>query len=284
MASKGYTVKTMSREQVELAVDWAAAEGWNPGRHDADCFHIADPDGFFIGLIDGEPVATISAVRYGKTFGFLGFYIVKPERRGQGLGLGIWNAAIKHLENRNIGLDSVIAQQANYAKFGFKRAYGNIRYEGEASAGESPGEVGIVDLATIPFSAVESYDRAFFPDERTAFLRAWLEQPESVKLGFIKDGKLAGYGMIRPCRRGYKIGPLFADAPTPAEALFVHLKAAAPPGSPIYLDVPEVNEEAKALAERQGMKPAFETARMYAGEFPELPLHRLFGVTSFELG
>ena len=30
--------------------------------------------------------------------------------------------------------------------------------------------------------------------------------------------------------------------------------------------------------------PVFETARMYRGGQPQLPLDRVFGVTSFELG
>ncbi len=52
----------------------------------------------------------------------------------------------------------------------------------------------------------------------------------------------------------------------------------------IYLDVPAPNAAAIRLAERHGMKPVFETARMYTGAAPDLPLARLFGVTSFELG
>ncbi|HLA33082.1 MAG TPA: GNAT family N-acetyltransferase, partial [Pseudomonas sp.] len=31
----------MTRAEVDLAIDWAAAEGWNPGLHDADCFYAA---------------------------------------------------------------------------------------------------------------------------------------------------------------------------------------------------------------------------------------------------
>jgi hypothetical protein len=58
----------MSRREVDLAIDWAAAEGWNPGWHDADCFHAADPNGFLLGLLGNEPIATISAVRYGASF------------------------------------------------------------------------------------------------------------------------------------------------------------------------------------------------------------------------
>ena len=66
------TIRRMTRREVDIAIDWAAAEGWNPGLYDADCFYAADPKGFFIGLLGDEPVATISAVKYGNAFGFVG--------------------------------------------------------------------------------------------------------------------------------------------------------------------------------------------------------------------
>lgn len=53
---------------------------------------------------------------------------------------------------------------------------------------------------------------------------------------------------------------------------------------PIFLDTPEVNPAAVALAERHDLNVSFETARMFTGKFPELPLGGLFGVTSFEIG
>ena len=78
---RAYQIRTASREEVDLAVQWAADEGWNPGIHDADCFFAADQNGFLIGLLDDQPIATISAVRYEQSFGFIGFYIVKPQYR-----------------------------------------------------------------------------------------------------------------------------------------------------------------------------------------------------------
>ena len=59
--------------------------------------------------------------------------------------------------------------------------------------------------------------------------------------------------------------------------------AEAPPGS-VFLDVPEPNAAAIAMAREAGMTPAFETARMYAGKAPDLPLAQIYGITSFELG
>lgn len=283
MQGKEYTVRTMTREDVDIAVEWAALEGWNPGLEDADCFFGADNTGFLIGLLGNEPIATISVVKYGMSFGFLGFYIVKPEYRGRGYGLKIWNEGMKSLDGRNIGLDGVVEQQDNYKKSGFKLAYRNIRYEGKGG-GAVPDGLNIVPLSTLEIKKIISYDTPFFPDIRETFLRMWLSQPGAFTMGLIHNEGLAGYGMMRKCRSGFKIGPLFADNKEFAEALFLSLKAKAKDNAPVFLDTPEINPEAVALAECYGMQVVFETARMYTGKTPDIPIEKTFGVTTFELG
>ena len=62
MVPDGYTIRSMRRDEIDMAIAWAAAEGWNPGLHDAAAFHAADAEGFLIGELDGEPVATILPV------------------------------------------------------------------------------------------------------------------------------------------------------------------------------------------------------------------------------
>ena len=283
MQANDYTIRTMTREEIDLGVEWAAREGWNPGIHDAECYHAADPKGFLVGLLGDEPIATISAVRYGTSFGFLGFYIVKPEYRGKGFGIQIWNAGLKYLEGRNIGLDGVLAQQDNYRKSGFKPAYRNVRYEGRG--GGNPAEnPAVVELSSLPFEAIDAYDRPFFPENRSRFVRSWISQPGCHAVGIMRGGGLAAYAVMRKCRSGYKIGPLFADSPELAECLFSALKSRAEPSEPVFLDAPESNHGAVALSERHGMKVMFETTRMYTGDAPNIPLNRLFGVTSFEIG
>lgn len=283
MPDANYRITTMRRDEVDLAVEWAAREGWNPGLYDAGSFYAADSTGFLIGLLDAEPVATISVVRYGQSFGFLGFYIVAPAHRGQGYGLQIWNAGLKYLEGRNVGLDGVLAQQGNYRKSGFMLAYRNVRYEGRGPIKASKSS-GIVELSRVPFETVEAYDRPFFPASRTQFLRSWIHQEGSRALGIMRGGVLAGYGVIRPCRSGYKIGPLFADGPDQAETLLAALTSQVEADAPVYLDTPQVNPAAVELAQRHKMMPVFETARMYTGPAPDIALDRLFGVTTFELG
>jgi hypothetical protein len=142
----------------------------------------------------------------------------------------------------------------------------------------------VVDLAGVPFSTVCAYDRTCFPAERSAFLRAWLTQPDAAALGWIEDGRLQGYGVVRRCLNGWKIGPLFADRERIAECLFLALCSRAGVAEPVYLDVPEVNPAAVAMTQRHHMRVVFETARMYTGRPPAVAMHGVYGITSFELG
>ena len=275
----------MTRAELDGVVEWAAAEGWNPGWHDADAFHATDPSGFLLGLIDGEPVAAISAVRYGKHFGFIGLYIVRPGFRGRGHGLSIWTAAMQRLAGRTIGLDGVVAQQESYRRSGFELAWNNVRYEGLARPRSGlDGAIEQVDPGRVETSGLLAYDAAFFPDDRRRFVRRWVAQPRSTALMIRRDAQVAGYGVIRPCRVGFKVGPLFANDAESADRLLRALISRAEPGGPVQLDIPTVNSSALDLVQAHAMRPVFRTARMYAGQAPDLPLERMFGITTYELG
>jgi ribosomal protein S18 acetylase RimI-like enzyme len=278
-----YRCRTMTRDEVALAIEWAAQEGWNPGLHDAASFHAADPQGFFVGELDGEPVASISVVKYGAAFAFLGLYIVRPDFRGRGLGWRLWQHGMASAAGRQVGLDGVVAQQDNYRQSGFELAWRNVRYQGEGGMAV-PRDSRLVDLATLPFETVQAYDQPFFPADRSEFLRVWLAQDDAAAIGWMEGGSLQGYGVIRRCRSGWKIGPLFADTEAIAEALYVALASHAAPGEAVFLDIPELNAGALALTQRHGMGMVFETARMYTGTAPEVPMGRVYGITSFELG
>lgn len=283
MEMRNYTIRNISLNNLKTAIDWADREGWNPGLHDAIAFYETDPTGFFMGFIGDEPVSCISAVSYKKKFGFLGLYIVRREFRGKGLGLAIWKKALSYLGSQNIGLDGVIAQQENYKKSGFKIAYKNMRFQGRSFKSNKISE-DIVKLSEIPIEEICDYDSKHFPVERPLFIRNWIKMPYSFSLGIVRCGKLKGYGVIRKCRKGYKIGPLFADNKDYAEGLLIALINKIEKDSDFYLDIPEVNQDALNLVKKRNMNFVFETARMYSKEAPDLPMHKIFGVTTLELG
>ncbi len=277
------TIRKALRPELDAAIEWAAAEGWNPGIDDADPFWSADPDGYLVAEKDGILAGAVSLVRYGDDYAFLGFFLAHPDYRGQGIGLALWQAAMARAGAATVGLDGVVAQQENYRKSGFAYAHANARYGGTVSAGD-PGDMRLVEVSPVHVPALVAYDGKFNPAPREAFMGAWLRQSDNRRsVALIEDAQVTGFATVRACRQGHKIGPLFADTEMGADLLF--RKAAAMAGEgPVYLDVPEPNADAKRLCQRYNLTPVFETARMYRGPMPDLPLERIFGITTFELG
>lgn len=278
--TRDITFRSLTSSEVATAIEWAANEGWNPGLHDAEIFYQTDPSGFYGAEIQGELAGTFSIVRYSDDFAFGGLYILNPALRGQGFGLQMQQYALDLARSMNLGIDGVFAMQERYRQVGFTYAYRNIRYAG-TGGGSAPSN--LVPIDQIPFDEVIAYDTDHFPAPRSRFLEVFLSQHDATALAAVDRGGITGYGVIRRCRVGHKIGPLFADSAAVAEDLFCGL-AATVPGEEIFLDVPEPNRRAVTLASAHQMTPVFGTARMYTRSIPELPLHEIFGVSTFELG
>ncbi|MFE9017701.1 GNAT family N-acetyltransferase [Streptomyces sp. NPDC007808] len=261
--------------------DWAADESWNPGLADAPAFFAQDPDGFFIGRIDGEPVSAISVVNYGTDYAFLGHYLVRPDMRGRGHGLTTWKTALAHAGNRTIGLDGVVAQQDNYRRSGFELAYRTARFTGTAPACDLPADVRAVRPEDV--ADIIAYDAGCTPADRPRFLTQWLAGPGRHAVVRRAGDRVTGYGVIRPGHDCPRIGPLFADTTEDARALFAALTSQVV-GRQVAVDVPQNNPAGVALAEEAGFSPSFETARMYTGPVRPYAEERVFGVTTLELG
>lgn len=276
-----YAVRNATLQDMDFIMALAQREGWNPGLRDGESFFRADPKGFFIGELAGEPIGCICGVSYG-AFGFIGLYIVEEEHRHKGYGIRLWERAMERLAGCNIGLDGVPAQQANYKKSGFRLAHRNLRFSGAITA-QAPAAPFVVPAADILFPQIAAYDARHFPAYRSVFLSGWLDMPNARSLCWYENGAVRGYGTIRQCAAGYKIGPLFADAGEIAEAILDSLAGFAGE-SAVSMDIAETNENARALCKRLGMARQFETARMYTGEPPVYDQHGVYGITTFELG
>jgi len=138
-------------------------------------------------------------------------------------------------------------------------------------------------LVDVPYEQVAAYDQQVFGIDREPFIRTWISQPGSAGFATLDAGEVTGYGLLRPCRDGYKVGPLFANGSERAEVLLDDLLGCAR-GAPVYIDVPTTNRGAVGIAEKRRLVPVFQTARMYRGPSPPLDAKRVFGVTSLELG
>lgn len=273
-------------EGLRTLVGWAADEGWNPGPQDADAFYAADPEGFYGYYHNDELVAGGAIVSYNRAFGFMGLFIVKPEYRYHGIGRKLWHQRRDMLLSKlnkgtAIGMDGVVAMQPFYEKGGFKIAFRDERYEktGEPfPVNEHVSPIDENDLETIL-----AYDKQCFGFDRAQFMQAWLQLPGNKTFKYVEGGNLKGFAIMRKAKTGYKICPLFADDHTVAEVLYKTCLNAVQ-GEPVYIDIPVTNPGAVKLVKKHNATYVFECARMYYGPPPGIPLNKIFGVTTFELG
>jgi len=279
-------IRNLTRDELDIVVGWAAQEGWNPGLHDADIFWNTDPNGFIALEKDGELIGSGSVVSYHGNYGFMGFFIVRSDFRGLGLGTKLWFFRRDKLLSRlkpgtAIGMDGVFNMQPFYAKGGFKFSHRDLRMESRSESREYSRN--ITKIKPLDFKDVNRFDKKYFGFDRKVFLKGWLNMDKSQSLKYCESGKITGYGVIRKCQTGYKIGPLFAENYEIADELYKGLTNFAV-GEQVFLDIPEINKDGMKLAKKYGMKECFGCARMYFGKPPSLPYDQIFSVTTFELG
>ncbi|MHC1726006.1 MAG: GNAT family N-acetyltransferase [Syntrophobacteraceae bacterium] len=274
-------IRPMGERDREAIFSWAAGLGWNPGIRDGECLHATDPDGLFLAELEGAPVGCATAIAYDATFGFIGALMVNPALRGQGYGSALQRHVLDYLGDRNIGLDAMASTREHLLRCGFHLAYRHLRFEG-IIGGDSP-DSSIVPLSEVPFADICACDAACFPVIRERFLRHWLDAYGAGGFACLRNGRLAGFGVLRPAVRGFRAGPILAGDAETAEKILKAMGTMSG-GATVALDVPEPNASAVAIAERLGLERGFDTARLYSRVIPELPLERLFGIASYEFG
>lgn len=279
--SQDLNIAPMSQAELSIAIDWAAAEGWNPGLDDAAAFHATDPGGFLLARTGDTPVAAVSVVNHGPDDAFLGLYICRPDWRGKGIGLAVWSRALKHAGDRAVGLDGVPAQEANYRASGFVRVGASLRHEGRWPAASSEA-VRAATPADLPrLIALDSAAGGF---ERSAFLMTWLGQNDGLRAtrALVRDGEITGFATWRACQTGTKIGPVIAPDTASALELIADIAARRADG-PLIIDLPEANTALRRELEAAGFVIPFTTARMYRGRAPKTG-PTLQAIATMELG
>jgi GNAT superfamily N-acetyltransferase len=271
--------RTATLEEIELMLDWAADEGWNPGLADARAFQAADPEGFFVAEVDGKTVAAISVVNHSPQMAFLGLYLCLPEYRGRGIGYALWTQALNHAGARTVGLDGVPAQEANYAKSGFVLAGRTRRFEGKLDHCDTAA----ILANAADLDAITRLDRAANGYDRPAFLAEWTTQSDSRKTVVLRTPQgITGFATARLCRNGCKIGPIVA--PTVDEALTLARQAASALAcTGVIVDTPDVPGGLGQSLQGMGFEESFATARMYRGPAPS-PGPTLQAIATMELG
>jgi hypothetical protein len=281
----GYQIAQMTRAEAGMLDDWAAQEGWNPGLSDIAVAWAFDPGAFIAIRQDGALAGGGVIIAYGREAGFMGLFIMRADLRQQGIGRVLWHERLRRLRERlqpgaPIGMDGVFNMAPFYEAGGFRYLHRDLRYQGEAAGRCDPAAM---PLDQVAWPELAAYDARVSGIRRPDFMRGRLTQPGGQGFALRQGDGLAGYGFLRPCRSGCKIGPLYAADPAVARRLLDSLLAAIP-GQPVSLDIPEPNTAALRLMAELGWTQSFGCARMVNGTPIAVPVAEVFGVTSFEFG
>ncbi len=283
-SSENFIIEPMNEEQAEIAWRFAEQEGWNPGIDDHKILPLIDPEGCVaISVIDNcngkKMVGCMSFVDWGG-YGFVGMYIVKQEFRGRNFGRKLF----RHFEPKlkkipNIGLDGVQQKVRKYKTFGFRPAYDIGRYLIPPNSAYKKGSASVFNDEE--FDAVSQYDRMVFGLDRKPFLKNWLSSKHADTAILKRSGNMLGFGVVRTCCKGRKIGPLFAENHFAAIDIIQKL-IAFQPDKEHYIDVPHVAHGQEKI--KSGLEHKFICTRMYLNEMPAQDVTRVFGNTTFEMG
>jgi hypothetical protein len=297
--------------------NWAVKEGWNPGQYEYLSFYRASPNGHRGLFFDNKLIASLSSIRYPKSeipysksairysdLAYLGLYIVDPQYRNKGIGQILAKSTLKELADCSlIGINAVREQEESYKKnFGFVPSFTISRWSGfftfknNILEPETDMEIKIVGKNKINIEQLIEYDAGVFGVHRAAFLRKWIEMPESYLLVAIQNQKICGYALMIKCFQGYKLAPLFANNEGIAKKLYASFACFLKKPTLMQLDIPDGNQLARELAYEFNLARSFTIVRMYKPnelEKNKKEMHELIGeqnkteihaVTSLEMG
>jgi ribosomal protein S18 acetylase RimI-like enzyme len=284
----GLEFRKLDFNEFKDLVKWAALEGWDPGVNDAEIFYTCFPNAFYGCFQQGKLIGGGSLVSYHGDFGFMGFFIVDPEYRGKGIGRSLWNKrrdTLLELLNPGapIGMDGVLAMQDFYTHGGFTSAFRDERRVRLGAIFPIHPSIRKFSEAT-KITEILKFDMQCFGVNREEFMKLWIANPSALTFYTVNEKEeVIGYAVLRKTYNGWKIGPLFANEFSLAEALYTACLNEVP-NEMVYLDIPCCNPYALKLAEMYQTEYVFECARMYHGTPLDLPMDKVFGITTFELG
>ena len=298
---RNYVVRTTvsADETREIFGVRAAAWGRKPGALDYDIYFATDNTGFYVGELDGKPIGCMAAVKFSKTFAFLGNFMVDKPYRGKGYGSSLMATGISALPKEcNFAFD---IHEENIplfeTQYGYKLAWKARRVSVNASRASSvvasssySPSVKICSARDIPLAKIAVYDSRFYNFDRYSFLQRWIYAPNCHSFAAVNSsGSVVGYSVVRSTLRqedGWRLSPLYANNPQIAQSLYQAIfKSVAAHGDPearITFDAPCIEKDNLAafkLAKQQSAVIDEHIARMYRYHVPShLPISNIFSM------
>jgi ribosomal protein S18 acetylase RimI-like enzyme len=246
-----------------------ALAGWNQTITDWERFLATEPDGCFLAEWNGNPVGTATTIIYGLDLAWIGMVLVHPDFRRRGIGRALLEHAITYLRSRGvrcIKLDATPAGQLVYDGLGFRSEWTLKRWVGRPVTTKSTTpQPALRPWQATDAALLESLDAAAFGLSRRPLLVALAKHSSNALVLEPKPAGMAGFGFARAGSQALYLGPVVANSAVAALAL-VETLMARNRGRMIFWDIPDLNEAAVSLAQRNGFSVQRPLVRMFLGE------------------
>jgi predicted N-acetyltransferase YhbS len=287
MGSPG--LRPMTEADVPGADALRRLAGWNQTCADWRRLLALNPDGSFVAEEEGEIIGAVATITYGRALAWIGMMLVHPDHRRKGLGSQLMRCAIERLRDMGtacIKLDATPLGRPVYEALGFLPEQTLTRWRrpptdpGALVGGPSKG---IHPLTEADWPGVEALDAAAFGTARPRLLRA-LAASSHRTLTAARNGRIDGFGLLRPGDQADHLGPVACTRPESMAALLPALLEASQNRAVVW-DLPDNNASAVELAKRFGFAPARLFTRMYLGNPLSAPKPMaLFAIADPSLG
>ncbi|XP_072045161.1 uncharacterized protein [Amphiura filiformis] len=277
-----------AKESPALAIS-QTADGARLRNADLQVIHGLDKDGYFLGVNDqGEIVGTIGAIRLTDELGFIGFYHVTEKFQNKGFEEKLWEKAIEHLGDRNIGIEVAVDDVQKCQDLGFKEEWKTGRFQGVGV--NLPPEI-LVNKAIRPLQGmamgkVVDYDTSTSGIHKVPLVLGWCKAPSTGYAALEDDERVMGYGVIHPLHNPitHRIAPLLTENVSIAQMLLLTLLSSIP-NQKVFIDAPLRNPSfTRILTMDLKMEQIGETVRMYTKGNPGFPVQKAFGILSPDAG
>jgi ribosomal protein S18 acetylase RimI-like enzyme len=250
--SNDWVIRIMLPGELAFAAACTQVEGWaSEDLTTLQGFQIVDPGGCLLAEVAGEPAGICIATHYGES-GFIGELIVRPARRGLGLGAALLQAGVDRLRQRGartIYLDGVLKAVGLYERHGFRKLSRSWRFTGRLDGSPQPG---VYPMEAHYLPAVFALDEAAFGADRRFFLgRRWSLFPELGRV-LVEDGQVSGYILGRRGAGWMSAGPWVVAPGMPAPERLLFSLAQEAGETPLSLGVLDANQPACTLLRSLG--------------------------------
>jgi GNAT superfamily N-acetyltransferase len=260
------SVRSMTTADIPLGLKLARQAGWNQIETDWRRFLTMQPDGCFVGELDGTAVASTAAFIFGPV-AWIAMVLVDIDSRRKGVATILLKHALDFLDGKGVKtvrLDATAAGQPVYEKLGFVPEYPLARYMGTVGPLPRPSALMLPPTIGRQLNAVAAFDYGMTATPREKMLARLFEEAPDLTRVLYREGRVEGYVTGRRGANATLIGPCIATAYAGPILLGDAFGRCA--GQPVFIDVPRDNAPAIEIVEKSGLTVQRHFTRMCRGE------------------